>query len=269
MTLFSTFHLLLSFSSFHLSSFSSFFSSIFQKVVLSFFQKIVSFFFSKIFSSFFLKISFFFQKIFFSRFSFFQFRFEYLRHSSSMQIKKNFNDLIYEYINWQMQKQFNRFESLKMIYNKLKKKMYELKNIRRFKNENWKKIEIFIKLKKRLTRNIKLFRLKFEQQKQRISSYLQRLNEISQQIITIEKKITSNIASIATFKLFRLKIEQRQQQIFSYLQRFDEILHQITVIEKKKLNVASTATFELNAFDVLIEKAVFSSLNSIWTSFNQ
>ena len=30
--------------------------------------------------------------------------------------------------------------------------MYELKNIRWFKNKNWKKIEIFIKLKKRLIR---------------------------------------------------------------------------------------------------------------------
>ena len=124
-----------------------------------------------------------------------------------MQMKKNFDDLIYEYINWQMQRQFNRFKSLKMIYSKLKKKMYELKNIRRFKNENWKKIEISVKLKKRLIRNIKLFRLKFEQWRQRTSSYLQRLNKISQQIIATEKKITSDVVSTATFKLFRLKIE--------------------------------------------------------------
>ena len=93
---------------------------------------------------------------------------------------------------------------------------------------------------------------------------MQRLNEISQQITAIEKKITSNVASTATFKLFRLKIEQRQHENFSYLQSFDEISQQMIVIEKKIYsNVASIITFELNAFDVLIETAVFFSLNSI------
>ena len=187
-----------------------------------------------------------------------------------MQMKKNLDDLIYEYINWQMQRQPNRIESLKMIYSKLKKKMYELKNIRRFKNENWKKIEISIKLKKRLTRNIKLFRLKFEQRKQRIPSYLQRLNEISQQIIATEKKITPDVASTATFELFRLKVEQRQQQVFSYLQRFGGVSQQMIAIEKKIYSgVVSITTFELNALDALIEAAVFSSLNNFWKSFNQ
>jgi hypothetical protein len=84
------------------------------------------------------------------------------RNNNSMQIDENANHLMLEYINWQTRKQLIKTNILRTIHTKLHEEMYELKNIRHFKDDNWKQMNVSIDLKKRLSRDVKTFRMKYQ-----------------------------------------------------------------------------------------------------------
>ncbi len=84
------------------------------------------------------------------------------RNSNSMQIDEDANHLMLEYINWQTRKQFARTNILRTIHTKLHEEMYELKNIRHFKDDNWRQMNVSIDLRRRLSRDVKTFRMKYQ-----------------------------------------------------------------------------------------------------------
>jgi hypothetical protein len=64
-----------------------------------------------------------------------------------MQIDKDANQWMFKYINWQTSKQLIRANILRTTHTKLHEEMYELKNIRHFKDDVWDKMSVSINLK--------------------------------------------------------------------------------------------------------------------------
>ncbi len=79
-----------------------------------------------------------------------------------MQIDEDANHLMLEFINWQTRKQLTKTNILRTIHTKLHEEMYKLKNIRHFKNDNWRQMNVSIDLKRRLSRDVKTFRMKYQ-----------------------------------------------------------------------------------------------------------
>ena len=90
--------------------------------------------------------------------------------SSSVRIDDDVDDLIQEFIYWQISKNFQRKNILMKVKNKLHNEMFELKNIHSINDDVWSKLQISIELRRRLKRDVKFFRSIVKQNRKRLSS---------------------------------------------------------------------------------------------------
>ena len=82
--------------------------------------------------------------------------------SSPVQIEGDAGSLLRDYINWQIKRHPSQHQALDTAYNKLQLELYDLQDIRRFQDVDYNIMCIPLGLGKRLSREVKLFRMKYQ-----------------------------------------------------------------------------------------------------------